>query len=400
MKSNYKSAIVDAVRDLKNVERAITLKQESISSALYFIHENYAQMTANVITLDIGGRTSDITIWQGNTLRWRSSFKLAGQDLLIYYIYNYTDYLEKINPDAGNELKLLKEFKKERFGVDTFTMGIEIFVNSDLFKDTSDTNFHLVSGESIVENIYTLSELYLAGMLYYLGQVIKYFYQKDKFDLKRDFYICLGGKGSLIFKYLRDHSIRKLEEFFKYACGANREIHFMFSKKPKHEVAYGLLINDQVSLDDKKYQTISTIPGDQLIIEPPDKSSKKTILQPFEPIQDISAEDREWRVDDMPVFKDFLKTFIINFDKPFLPNDDRVYNRLKDEVNKILNEERNNINEYIKMQREKKYFKPAFSEAPEITKEENFPVVIEPVFIIALRKFIHFFSKEGLKKEK
>ena len=47
-------------------------KSESLSSALYF--SQHVPFMSTVITIDIGGHTSDISIFQDQKLLWRSSF--------------------------------------------------------------------------------------------------------------------------------------------------------------------------------------------------------------------------------------------------------------------------------------------------------------------------------------
>ena len=61
---------------------------ESISSALYFAEGQKTAFTENVVTIDIGGGTSDLSIWQNLNLIWRNSFRLAGKDVLINYLSN------------------------------------------------------------------------------------------------------------------------------------------------------------------------------------------------------------------------------------------------------------------------------------------------------------------------
>ena len=60
----------------------------TISSALYFAKGQAIPFTENVVTIDIGGGTSDLSIWQTNKLLWRNSFRLAGKDVLINYLTN------------------------------------------------------------------------------------------------------------------------------------------------------------------------------------------------------------------------------------------------------------------------------------------------------------------------
>ena len=59
--------------------------QESVCAALYFIKTGKVPGTSGFITLDVGGSTTDVTIWDDYKLLWRGSFMFAGGDLLKAY---------------------------------------------------------------------------------------------------------------------------------------------------------------------------------------------------------------------------------------------------------------------------------------------------------------------------
>ena len=61
----------------------------------------------NVVTIDIGGGTSDLSIWQNLNLVWRNSFRLAGKDVLINYLTNNLTLIKEI---SGNDELLLSSY--------------------------------------------------------------------------------------------------------------------------------------------------------------------------------------------------------------------------------------------------------------------------------------------------
>ena len=89
------------------VQEKTDFRTESISSALYFAEGQKTSFVENVITIDIGGGTSDISIWQNLNLIWRNSFRLAGKDVLIDYLSNNLTLIKDI---SGNDELLLSSY--------------------------------------------------------------------------------------------------------------------------------------------------------------------------------------------------------------------------------------------------------------------------------------------------
>ena len=71
-------------------------KSESLSSALYFSSFKNAPFTESVVTIDIGGGTSDISVGKSNLL-WRSSVTIAGQHILINYLNQNPNLIESLS---------------------------------------------------------------------------------------------------------------------------------------------------------------------------------------------------------------------------------------------------------------------------------------------------------------
>ena len=73
----------------------------------YILHKvKKIPFTENVVTIDIGGGTSDISIWQDTKLIWRNSFRLAGKDVLINYLTNNLTLIKDI---SGNDDLLIRK---------------------------------------------------------------------------------------------------------------------------------------------------------------------------------------------------------------------------------------------------------------------------------------------------
>ena len=230
---------------------------ESLSSALYFANQQGAKFVESVVTIDIGGHTSDISIWQNLKLLWRNSAQIAGRHILINFLIEnpkiidllskkdpmrsaYDDYLADIVTSSGKDKIAIRN-------------AIEIIVNSKDFANSLKSNFMLIDGEDVGHNLRLIGNLALSGILYYTGQIISYLSKEKnlynpKTEATRIVNVCLGGRASLLYKVIMKHE-KDQEElallFSKATDGIvkQEQVEFIFTDDPKHEVAHGLLVD-------------------------------------------------------------------------------------------------------------------------------------------------------------
>ena len=284
------------------VQEKTDFRTESISSALYFAEGQKTSFTENVITIDIGGGTSDISIWQNLNLIWRNSFRLAGKDVLIDYLSNNLTLIKEI---SGNDELLLSSYddlQKIRSNKSKLSNGIELLVNSPQFGTAFKNRFDIISGKEKGKELKNLSELALSGILYYLSQVINHLIEQGQFkeNLSKSLKICLGGKASTLYKVVFEdkdaqEGLSKIIE--KVTDGIFASVSIEFTQAPKHEVSYGLLVSAEGATDlNIKERSHETVLGERVMIG----KSKVNILSKLNP-------DNEWRVKDISELKNFIK---------------------------------------------------------------------------------------------
>src|SRR5262249_911884 len=108
---------------------------ESLSAALYFISTNSsaAPATGHLVTIDMGGLTSDVSIWIGGRMIWRNSLKLAGRDIAISFFTQGGNFevLRDICADDGELRSMIDSIKRRQLtaeGKDRH--AIEIVMNN------------------------------------------------------------------------------------------------------------------------------------------------------------------------------------------------------------------------------------------------------------------------------
>ncbi len=343
------------------------MRQESEAAALYFIKRQHVDFSSKVITIDVGGKTSDIGIWNLRRLRWRSSLHLGGRHTLIPYLAKHAGLLD-LFPFAKHELEKVRAVLQRLQGEPhKFLQALEILVNSGMFGKAFNDNLRDPRDEPELRGLLLLAEFSLAGLFYYLGKAYAYLEQVDHPSRTNDkLKVCLGGRGSLMFRHsVAANSVASFERVFYRASGLNWSIDaFNFSDAPKHEVAFGLLIDPAGAGElDWSAPALDAIFGEDLTV------GGKTIRA-----EEVFREEhltRDWKLDKLPEFERFVKVYERAFGRtvPFQHLQpkllSRVYNELQD-MRYLLKD----------------------SSARPID-------AVQPVFVLVLREFINLMNENG-----
>ncbi len=367
-----------------NVLKKTTFRTESISSALYFAEGQKVAFVSNIVTIDIGGGTSDLSIWQNLNLIWRNSFRLAGKDVLIDYLTNNLTLIKEI---SGNDELLLQSYgnlQKIRSNKSKLANGIELLVNSPQFGKTFSNKFFIVAGKEKGKELKNLSELALSGILFYVSQVINHLVEKEKFkkDLDKTLKICLGGKASTLYKIVFEdveaqESLSKMVE--KATKGLFKSVSIEFTQIPKHEVSFGLLVTAEGAKDlNIKERSFETVLGESVMAG----KSKKDILSDLNP-------EKEWRLKDLTQVQNFIKSLqayskiSVKLSQKFLDDlEGKINTSLRDAQIKALN-----------IQKSQQSVE-ADASMVEIQKTTS---IIEPIFIQGIKEIIHEITSGKIK---
>ena len=359
---------------------------ESISSALYFAKGQEIPFTENVVTIDIGGGTSDLSIWQDTKLLWRNSFRLAGKDVLINHLTNNLTLIKEI---SGNDELLLESYQtlqSIRTNKTKLANGIELLVNSPQFGEAFKNRFDIVSGKEKGKELKDLTELALSGILYYVSQVINHLVENGEFKTgsgkSKSLRICLGGKASTLYKIVFEDSddqegLSKMIE--KVTGGIFTSIGIVFTDTPKHEVSYGLLVDKtgatDLDLTDRSHETVL---GEDVLVG----KTKIGIVSGLDP-------EKQWRVKDISQLKNFLK-YLQAYSKIPVKLTKKFEGDLEGKINAEL---KNGQSRALDIKRNMQSVEGDDSLA-EIQKTSS---IIEPVFIQALKQVINEVTSGKLK---
>jgi hypothetical protein len=226
---------------------------ESVAAALYFRDpDGHAASTATgAVCVDIGGSTSDIAIWQGGTLVWQTSLRLAGRDIFLNHLLSNPDVLGVL--EQGLDISSLQTAKER--GPIAFYAQVDAMLRQkgdDLLRSLSHS-----AETSEVRKLNRTIALGLSGIYYYVGLVVRHLADEKQSKYKKEipkFYV--GGNGSRMLNWLN------LGNQFDSKTTANYIFRNAFlgasglqsdtlvtetSRQPKAEAAYGLICGTQLS---------------------------------------------------------------------------------------------------------------------------------------------------------
>ena len=165
-------------------------------------------------TIDIGGQTSDVSIWQSRKLLWRSSVQIVGRHILIDYLSSIIDLIKDISIEdkiIDDSYPLLQSIQKTCLQK-ILEMSLRSWSILNYLLKACLLDF-ISSMDRTPAKTLKLSQNYLCGILYYVGQVIDNLKNNNQYDPKssKSVTICLGGKASLIFKAIFQDPRIKME---------------------------------------------------------------------------------------------------------------------------------------------------------------------------------------------
>lgn len=255
---NSWQAIVDELKTTTGLEHIPPsdgnrkfFRTESLAVAQFFADMQKEQLVASAC-LDIGGGSSDISIWQDNSLIHQCSVQLAGRHL-------FSELLEK-NPGF-----LYRMFRENAASWEL--RGWLFYVKLDFFMTQESAGWlknvrHQKLTDPEFRGLMQLMALGLGGLYYYIGLLLKALHQEGKYTCAQATPVYLAGNGARLVNWLANNgqltNYDPINAYFadllSLASGfESYEAYSRMTPRPKDEVACGLVL-DQTRLKgmDKK----------------------------------------------------------------------------------------------------------------------------------------------------
>ena len=220
----------------------VSLDSESVVTGKFFAGK-FGGFADGSVCIDIGGETSDISIWQDNTLCWQTSIRFAGRHIFLDLLKHKPNFLK----DVG----VTEEGLPELPNPNDFYSQADALIDASINTSPKDlkAKFRIYGGKINATSFVPLIGLGISGLFYYVGLILQFLSGENKFR-KTMPNIYIGGNGSRILNWLANgefkpnsHSYGHLKDILLSASGFDPESYFdlEITPNPKHEAAAGLV---------------------------------------------------------------------------------------------------------------------------------------------------------------
>ena len=191
------------VHSLNSKGRADSLQTEAVAFASYFGNFQSRQMV-HTSCLDVGGGTTDISIWQENRLIHQVSVPFAGRDISSKLLQRKPSFLKALFPssltadisDDEARARQDRNFTSRldnimRYGSDELLSGrLDMLVNQES------------SLQVPLQQYLSLLSVSFGGLYYYLGKVQKVLREEGKMTRNTPTPVYLGGNGGRLMNWI------------------------------------------------------------------------------------------------------------------------------------------------------------------------------------------------------
>jgi hypothetical protein len=343
---------------------------EAMAATRFFSeHTGNADITGGAITIDIGGGTTDLALWNNLELYSHSSIRFAGRDIFLAPLRKKPGLLQEIEPRI--RLDRLQKGQQDA----AFNAHLDAIVarhGDDLI-----SVLPIKEARPNVRGFLRLLETGLCGVGFYAGLMVRRAVEKKLIDKSgiESISVFAGGNGCKIFEWcaLGEFSDESpIHDQFSKALQSGADwpglrIHIERSLYPKAEVAFGL-VSSPLRLD-KREDFAADMSGEQFRIGKDDAGKRTWDQAPT--WSDIKA--RSIAVDrELPVFRQFLDSIDVTLNSGAL-------DKIRGSIDLAYKKEASDIEQQMSKDRN--------------LKGENL-LRKEPIFILALKKFLEMEMEE------
>lgn len=221
-------------------------RTESLAVAQYFAEQEGYDLV-NTTCIDMGGGTSDISIWQDDQLLHQCSVLLAGSHLFSQFIEMNPNFLKKLDTNT----KDTKDWTKLKGYAFNAKLDVWMRLEATNWLETKRDKFE---EDKDFQGLISLMAIGVSGLYFYVGQILSVLHQEGKYSLDEITPVYIGGNASRLLNWLaeggefdRNSEINGLlSRMMSIASGfPDTEELTTLSQNPKDEAACGLVLKDR-----------------------------------------------------------------------------------------------------------------------------------------------------------
>ena len=248
---NIWTKVTDLCTNVTGIRHGNVISEsESVVTAKFFA-SRFGGFANGTVCIDIGGETSDISIWQNNTACWQTSLRFAGRHIFLDLLKQNLTFLRHFGVD-DTDIQLLQRVSRSLDFYSQADTWIDAWINNS--EQSLQEKFAIYGGDAQVREFVQLIAIGISGLLYYIGLILNYLGKSRDFERKMP-NVYIGGNGSRILHWLANGDFgpysennRCLKEIILTASGfdPNSLFDLKITPNPKHEAAAGLVDVDTI----------------------------------------------------------------------------------------------------------------------------------------------------------
>jgi len=297
---DYSTPLID------DIQRFCT---ESVALAQYF-NDKENQPLIRTTCIDIGGGTSDISIWENRRIVYQCSVLFAGRNIFSEILAMNSRYAEK----------LMKEFIGGNWGL-TNEMSIMTKIDVSLRHKAEEwLNKKRVykNEDAYFQRLITITAIGVAGLYYYVGLILKTLYQEKKYSKPQITPVYVGGNASRFFHWLSptgkyDHNadFNKLLSLIlsKGSEFKDSQEKTQLSTRPKHEVACGLVLSEVELMGVNDNTELEPIAGENFYVEYQDDDEEYKEHKDWQSRLHLEGNITKFEIPELSHLENFLYEF-------------------------------------------------------------------------------------------
>jgi hypothetical protein len=230
------------IHNSPKIDNADYFRSESLAVAQYFADQEGHDLV-NTTCIDVGGGTSDISIWEEENLVHQCSVLLAGRDLFSQFLELNPKFMETRFGIASAEVKGLKGT--------AFNPKLDVWLRLE-GDNWLNNKRDFIADQPDFQGLVQLTAIGTAGLYYYVGILLKVLREEGKYSRDEITPVYIGGNGGRFLHWLaeggrfdRYSEINELlSRILSKASGfEDTEVATQLSQNLKDEVACGLVLN-------------------------------------------------------------------------------------------------------------------------------------------------------------
>jgi hypothetical protein len=357
-----------------------SFRTESLAIAQYFADREDCNLIGSAC-IDLGGGTSDISIWQDNNLVHQCSVQLAGRHLLSQFL--------ELRPDLITKWFGVNEIEWQNLSEDKFKAKIDILLRNNS-ENWLKNRRHTVEEDPDFQGLSRLMTVGIAGIYYYIGIILHTLQREEKYTELDIPAIYIGGNGSRLLHWIATggkftNQSKKINKLFNRMLARpsgleETDLSTRLSQRPKDEVACGLVISKTKLTGLEEDREDPLITGERCLLNSQEIEWNKRLEIDGEDIKklEIPSLDRlkefveefnraikDFKVEDIPTFNTYERK--TGLDAQY---SDRLWKETHKEVRRLLLD----------------------------IKGDSGNIRLEPPFIIGLKALLKVLAKEWASK--